>query len=323
MAVASMHIWAFNSDSVKKVAKAIDASYKPDLPNSPDPKEPNGQISYAEVVWAKKEIEKMKRGEGSAFCDQVPREEREQFVKDFDQLVAFFDEPMKHLEMVRRAPLIIGGKQYDDVYEVDYKAHRERDLSTMLRSGYDVIAVRASKKKIYVALNHQGPLKRVARGANGVLKTPYFDPVQVIFAEDQNNGFWEGVSLIPRGILQLFSDIFSRGKNRFEDVQAIENVDRPVKDFVSNANPTAAALANQQSNAPGIVLAVAVGLGAVNLTTLVAQAPEAGIVVGALATVGTIYNAIFGRFFRRQDPYFVLNFAGIQLADRKLVSDLS
>jgi hypothetical protein len=325
--VASMHIWAFNEHEIKKVAGIIDAC-KPELPNSPKPKEPNGQISYAEVVWAKKEIEKMKRGEDCAFCDKVPADEREAFIQSFERLTGFFEAPMNNLEMVRRAPLILGQTQFDDVFEIDNKASLERDLATMLRAGYDVIAVKDPKrKKTYVALNHHGTLRRVARGTDGVLKTPYFDPVRVVFAEDINNGFWEGISLIPRSILQLISDIFSRGKNRvLEEGQsgAGEKVEEPIKEVAAYTTPASVVLSNQPgSNVPGVVLAVAIGVGAVNMTTLVAQAPEAAVVLGSIGTVGTIYNAIFGRFFRRQDPYFVLNFAGIQLAHKKHLADVT
>jgi hypothetical protein len=322
--VATMQIWAFNKHAVKKAAAIIDAC-KPDLPDNPKTKEPNGQISYAEIAWAKKQIEKMKRGEDSAIAAKVPEEERESFYAAFDELVTFFDAPMKNLDMVRRAPLLLGEKQYDDVFEIDNKAHLERDLSTMLQAGYDLIAVKDTKrKKTYVALNHHGSLKRVAHGTEGLLKTPYFEPVKVVFAEDLNNGFWEGISLIPRSILQLVSDVFSRGKNRvLQYNDGSEKLEEPIKEIATYVSPASVVLSNQQgSNVPGVVLAVAIGLGAVNLTTLMAQAPEAAVVIGGIATVGTIYNAIFGRFFRRQDPYFILNFAGIQLARKSQVSDV-
>jgi hypothetical protein len=321
--VASLYLWALEQHGVKKVAGIIDSS-KLEIADSPKRKEPNGQLSYPEMIWARKEMEKLDRDEG-VFATRVPPEERDEFRRNFALLDAFFRDPMKHLEIVRRPPLIIGEKQYNDVFEVDNKCDLERDLSTMLRSGYDVIGVRDLKrKKTYVALNHNGTLKRVSRGTEGVLKTPYFDQVKVVFAEDINNGFWEGVGLIPRSILELISNIFSRGKNRVLPDHGVtqENLGEKINEVAAFVTPASIAMPKESGNVPGLVLAVAIGLGAVNMTNLVAQAPEAAIVLGGLATVGTIYNAIFGKFFRRQDPYFVLNFAGIQLAHKEQVEEL-
>src|SRR5687768_9975372 len=112
--VASMQIWAFNNHWIKKAAAIID-SCKPELPDNPKAKEPNGEISYAEMVWASKEIESMKRGEMSVLSATVPEPEREDFIRNFEQIFAFFKAPMQNLEMVRRPPLLLGQEQYDDV----------------------------------------------------------------------------------------------------------------------------------------------------------------------------------------------------------------
>jgi hypothetical protein len=320
--VASMYIWALNTHGAKKVAAIIDTS-KPEIPGLPKQRETNGQLSYPEMVWAKGEMEKLDRDEG-VFATKVPEEERAEFRKHFEELYAFFHDPMKHLEMIRRAPLIVGEKQYCDVFEISNKCDLERDLTTMLRAGYDVIGVRdPHKKKTYVALNHNGALKRVGRGTEGVMKTPYFDQVKVVFAEDINNGFWEGVSLIPRAIAELLSNLFSRGKNRvLSEGHKPEELGEKITEVAQFVTPASIAMPDKDGpQVPGLILAVAIGLGAVNLTQIVAAAPEAGIVIGGLATVGTIYNAIFGKFFRRQDPYFVLNFAGVQLAHKNTVRE--
>ncbi len=309
--VASLHIWALNEHGLKKVAGIIDQT---------KPHEGNGRLSFPEVTWARAEVDKLARGEPNAFSEKVSAEEVDAFVRDFGRLEAFFQAPMKNLAEIRRPPLLLGKTTYTDVFEIDNGMNLDRDLSTMLEAGYDVIGVRdAKRKKNYVALNHHGTLKNVSRGTEGVLKTPYFDPVKVIFAEDINNGFWEGICLIPRSVFQLISNIFSNGKNRvIHDGE--QGGDAAIRDVAAAVAPATAVIPSQSGNSvPGLVLAAAIGLGAVNLSTLAATAPEAGKVLLVVATLGTIYNAIFGRYFRTQDPYFVLNFAGVQLAKKDQV----
>jgi hypothetical protein len=312
-AVSSMHIWALQDPADQAVANRID-EFKP--------KDANKQISLPEIRWARHELDKLLANRPSKLA-QVPESEREDFAKRFARIEAFFEDPSANLALILRPKLRLAGKVYDHVFELRDVRDLDATLMVMKQSGYDLIVVRdEASKAIFVAISDKGRLHNCQPGTEAVLETEHFDQVSILRVEDLNNGFYEGLLLIPRKLAELASDVFSGGANRITskprgpDAEP-EQLDSTVRDIATYNGSASVILpkpAETGTRAPGVVLASAIGVGAVGFSTLVATAPEAAGVLTVISVIGSLYNAFFGAF-RKRDPYFILNVAGVQLND--------
>ncbi|MBK6688695.1 MAG: hypothetical protein IPG45_29755 [Deltaproteobacteria bacterium] len=295
----------------QKVAALVDAA---------KPKGTNGQLSAPEIGWARGELDKLLANRPSAL--QIPNEERAAFVERFQSIEAFFQNPAANLELIRRPPLLLSGKRYENVFELGKNLDVDAAVQIMRHGGYDLIVFReAPSNRFYVATNGQGRLKNALPGIEAVLGTDQFDQVQVLRVEDLNNSFFEGLFNLPRRIAEAVSDVFSGGANRATGrPPAPSVVADTTRDVVVYNGPSSVVMPKAEesgSRTPGLAMATAIGVGAVSVSTMVAAAPEAAAVLGVITMVGSLYNAFFGAF-RSKDPYFILNLAGVQLGGAPL-----
>lgn len=310
-AVTSMHIWAMSDPATQKVAERVDAA---------KPKGTNGQLSAPEIDWARAELDKLLSNRPSALV--VPPEERADFVERFRKIEAFFQNPSANLDLIKRPPLLLSGKRYENVFELGKNLDLDAAVQIMRRGGYDLIVFREEpSNRIYVALSGEGRLKNALPGIEAVLGTEQFDQVQVLRVEDLNNGFFEGLFNLPRRISEAVSDVFSGGANRTTGrppaPAVVEDTTRDVAAYNGPASVLLPKAEDSSPRAPGLAMATAIGVGAVSVSTMVAAAPKAAAVLGVITVIGSLYNAFFGAF-RNKDPYFILNLAGVQLNDTSI-----
>lgn len=271
----ALRIAALGNDEVRACAARVDAAAHD---------EPQGVITLPEIRWAQANM----------------HDEVEQVA--FQRLVGLFEGGVDLLGLVGRPALRLAGREYPVVLEIPKDVTNDALLAITEPTGLDLIIIEGEGIR-YVAVNPRGRLQRVVKGMRGVLTTDRYDEVRVTHVVDVNNGFLEGASLIPRRVWGLVGDTFGSALDSNLEATVADNVGQLVGRPPKKGNEVNV----------GIVTAGLMGLGTIGLGAALATAPMAAYVLLAVIASGSLYNGLRGAL-RRPDLYFVLNIAGVQLA---------
>lgn len=271
----ALRVDALTDPEVRETAARVDAAAHD---------EPQGVLTWPEIRWAQSNLQKE--------ADNV----------SFQRLVGLFEDGVDLLGLVGRPALRLAGREYPIVLEVPEDVTSAGLLAITEPTGLDLIIVERGPTR-YVAVNPRGRLHRAVKGMRGVLATESYHEVRVTEVVDVNNGFFEGAALIPRRVWQLVSDTFGSALDNSLEATVADNVGQVVgKDPKKTPQVSV-----------GIVTAGLMGLGTIGVGAAMATAPTAAYALLGLIAAGSFYNAVRGAT-RRPDLFYVLNIAGVQVA---------
>jgi len=273
----ALKVVALADPAIKAAAAAVDTAAHD---------APSGVLTWPEIEWALSHLQEI---------DVNPQ--------DFERLTQLFMNGKGLIELVGRPALRVSGRTLPVVFELPEDVTMEGLLAVSEPTGLDLIVVKDSDGRRFVAVNARGRLHRVVKGVRGVLATEKFREVQVVHVTDVNNGFFEGASMIPRRVWKLVGDTFGNALDAQLEATVADNVGQ-----IAGQPP-----AKEKQVNVGLVTAALMGLGTIGLGAALATAPTAAYILLGLMTAGSLYNGLRG-WMRRPDLFFVLNMAGVQVA---------